>query len=45
VTCWLSNDDEGTTIEAARLLRPVFCLRGGERFAADAAILPVPRAA
>jgi dihydroorotase len=42
---WLLNDDEGTTIEATRLLRPLFCLRGGVRFDADAEILPVLRAA
>jgi dihydroorotase len=42
---WLLNDNEGTQVEARRLLQPVFCLRDGERFDADAAILPVLRAA
>jgi dihydroorotase len=42
---WLLNDNEGTQIEATRLLQPVFCLRDGARFDADAAILPVLRAA
>jgi len=42
---WVIRDNEGTQIEASRLLRPDFCLRRGRRFAATAAILPVLRAA
>jgi dihydroorotase len=42
---WVIRDNEGTQIEARRLLRPAFCLRRGRRFAATAAILPVLRAA
>jgi len=42
---WQLNDNEGTQVEALRLLQPVFCLRDGVRFDADAAILPVLRAA
>ncbi len=37
---WTLSDNEGTRIEARRLLRPLFCLRAGERFEASAAILP-----
>jgi dihydroorotase len=42
---WMLNDNEGTQLEATRRLEPVFCLRDGVRFAADAAILPTLRAA
>jgi dihydroorotase len=42
---WVLNDNEGTQVEATRLLQPVFCLRDGVRFDADAAILPILRAA
>jgi len=42
---WMLNDNEGTQIEATRLLQPVFCLRDGVRFDADAAILPILEAA
>jgi len=37
---WTLSDNEGTRIEAQRLLQPLFCLRAGERFEASAAILP-----
>ncbi len=39
---FLLQDNEGTRVIAERLLRPAFCLRAGERFEADAAILPRP---
>jgi dihydroorotase len=39
---WRLQDNEGTEITAERLLRPLFCLRAGERFNAVASILPVP---
>ena len=42
---WVLRDNEGTEIQTERMLRPWFCLRAGERFDADAAILPVPEAA
>ena len=42
---WLLEDNEGTQIEAGRLLEPLFCLRGGVRVNATAPILPVLRAA
>jgi len=42
---WVLRDNEGTEVVAERLLRPLFCLRAGRRFDADAAILPVARAA
>lgn len=34
------RDNEGTEVIAERLFRPVFCLRAGQRFEADAPILP-----
>ncbi|MGR7996011.1 amidohydrolase/deacetylase family metallohydrolase [Xanthobacter sp. ZOL 2024] len=34
------RDNEDTTVEIDRLLTPAFCLRAGERFNADAPILP-----
>ena len=34
------RDNERTEVVADRLLRPVFCLRGGKRFDADSPILP-----
>ena len=37
---WALQDNEGTQLVAERLLRPAFCLKGGRRFDADAAILP-----
>jgi dihydroorotase len=42
---WVLRDNEGTEIVAERLLHPLFCLRAGRRFDADAPILPVARAA
>jgi dihydroorotase len=42
---WVLRDNEGTEVVAERLLRPLFCLRAGRRFDAQAPILPVPRAA
>jgi dihydroorotase len=39
---WTLQDNEGTEISAERMLRPLFCLRAGERFNAVASILPVP---
>jgi dihydroorotase len=42
---WALRDNENTQVIANRMLRPIFCLRGGEYFTADAAILPVARAA
>ncbi len=37
---WVLSDNEGTRIEANRLLQPLFCLRAGKRFDATAPILP-----
>jgi dihydroorotase len=37
---WTLSDNEGTCVPAQRLLRPVFCLRAGERFDANSVILP-----
>ena len=34
------RDNEGTEVVAERLLQPVFCLRAGKRYDADAVILP-----
>jgi dihydroorotase len=42
---WVLRDNEGTEVVAERLLRPLFCLRAGQRFDADAPILPVAQAA
>jgi dihydroorotase len=42
---WILSDNEGTRLEAARLLRPLLCLRAGERFDATAPILPSLQAA
>jgi dihydroorotase len=42
---WVLRDNEGTEVAAERLLRPLFCLRAGQRFDADAPILPVAQAA
>lgn len=42
---WVLRDNEGTQVIARRMLMPLFCLRDGVRFDADAAILPVPEAA
>jgi dihydroorotase len=37
---WVLRDNEGTKVQAQRLLRPAFCLRAGRRVDADAPILP-----
>ena len=42
---WALRDNEGTQVVAERLLRPMFCLRAGRRFDADAPILPAAQAA
>jgi dihydroorotase len=42
---WTLQDNEGTKVAADRMLQPLFCLRAGERFNADASILPVPLSA
>jgi dihydroorotase len=42
---WVLRDNEGTEAVAERMLRPLFCLRGGRRFDADAPILPMAEAA
>ncbi|WP_043837565.1 amidohydrolase/deacetylase family metallohydrolase [Muricoccus aerilatus] len=39
---FLLADNEGTQVVAERLLRPVFCLRAGRRYDADAIVLPSP---
>jgi len=42
---WVLRDNEGTEAVAERMLRPLFCLRAGRRFDADAPILPMAEAA
>ena len=42
---WCLQDNEGTQVITERLLQPAFCLRAGQRFDANAPILPVPQAA
>ena len=42
---FMLRDNEKTEVVAERLLTPAFCLRAGERFGADASILPQPVAA
>mgnify|MGYP001030714457 CR=1 FL=1 len=42
---WRFRDNEGTEVVSERMLRPLFCLRAGRRYEADAAILPLPQAA
>ncbi len=42
---WVLEDNENTQVVTERMLRPAFCLRRGERFDADASILPVAQAA
>jgi dihydroorotase len=39
---FLLQDNEGTKVIAERLLRPAFCLRAGQRYDADAVVLPRP---
>lgn len=42
---WILSDNEGTQVVANQMLQPAFCLRAGERFDANAPILPVLQAA
>ncbi|OIQ95789.1 deacetylase [mine drainage metagenome] len=42
---WVLKDNEGTQVVTQRLLEPLFCLRAGVRFDAQAPILPVAQAA
>ena len=42
---WVLQDNENTQVVTDRMLTPAFCLRGGQRFDADASILPVAKAA
>jgi len=42
---WVLRDNEGTRVSTERILRPLFCLRAGKRFDADAPILPTAQAA
>lgn len=42
---WKLGDNEGNEAIAERMVRPLFCLRAGKRFDADAAILPQAEAA
>lgn len=42
---WVLRDNEGNEAVSDRWLQPLFCLRAGLRFEADAPILPVPRKA
>jgi dihydroorotase len=42
---FLLRDNEKNQVVAERLLQPLFCLRGGKRYDADAAILPQAEAA
>ncbi len=42
---WILKDNAGGCVTAERMLTPAFCLRAGERFDADAPILPLPMAA
>jgi dihydroorotase len=39
---FLLQDNEDTKVVADHFIRPVFCLRAGKRFDADAVILPKP---
>jgi len=42
---WVLRDNEGIQVTAERLLEPAFCLRAGERFAANSPLLPTFEAA
>ena len=42
---WVLQDNENTQVVTDRMLTPAFCLRGGQRFDADASILPIAKAA
>lgn len=37
---WTLRDNEGTAVRTERMLRPYLCLRAGQRYDADASILP-----
>ncbi len=37
---WVLKDNEGTQVVADRLLRPAYCIRLGQRYEADAPVLP-----
>lgn len=37
---WILKDNEGTEVIAERLLRPAYCIRLGQRYEADAIVLP-----
>jgi dihydroorotase len=37
---WTLSDNERTKVKTDRLLRPYFCIRAGQRYDADASILP-----
>ena len=39
------RDNEGTEVDTAQMLRPLFCLRAGKRIEADSPILPLPQVA
>ena len=41
---WVMRDNEGTELITDRMLAPLFCLRAGQRFEANASILPVAQA-
>jgi dihydroorotase len=40
--CFQLEDNEGTKVVTEHYIRPLFCLRAGRRFDADAPILPEP---
>ena len=42
---WVLGDNSGTEVTAERMLRPLFCLKAGRRYDADAPIIPEARAA
>ena len=42
---WILRDNNGEQVVTDRYLRPEFCLRAGERYDADAIILPQLEAA
>ena len=42
---WVLGDNSGSEVTAERMLRPLFCLKAGRRYDADAPIIPEARAA
>jgi dihydroorotase len=42
---WVLEDNEGTQVITERMLAPLFCLRDGIRYDANAPQLPLARAA